>query len=661
VGIFDSGLGDVRSSTLIVTLDNLYGTGPGGSDLTQRPWFSLVDRALDAWADVSGVRFVYEPNDDGAAFPGTAGVLGVRPDVRIGGRLLDGRGGTLGYNFYPDVGDMVLDTGDDLFLNNRTGDSVGLRNLVAHEVGHGLGLAHSCPVEGTKLMEPTISVDFDGPQHDDILGINEGYGDRFEFSAGNDMLALATDLGSLADGDTLDLRNLSIRTSADRDYLAFTVPDRMRVTIAVAPVGFVYFNAEEAGASCPLGFFVNTQNRNDLGVSLLGRTGNVLAGANAKPEGLPEDIPQTLLDEGTGTYFVYVYGDTNKVQLYDLRIVASAGQAPVALCKDVGSCRSDVNPGRFDNGSYDADGDALTLSVAPLGPYPPGPTPVEVVVTDGILSDTCAATVTVNRPPSAAARAVSVSVAACPASVPPDSVDDGSLDPDGDALTLSLDPPGPYGQGATPVTLIATDPCGNSDSAAAVVNVTCLVPVTLLAFEAVREGTAAVVTWAVAEAWDHAGFHVYREGPDGERVRISDALLRGETRYRFVDAAAPPGPVRYWLSELGRGGETTWYGPVSVTESFTPAFFLSRARPNPFARATTWQLAVPGGDRVELAVYDTRGRRVKTVIDAVLGGGEHEATWNGDTDGGGRAPAGLYFVRLRAGTKVRLQKAVLIP
>ena len=49
---------------------------------------------------------------------------------------------------------------------------------MAHEAGHGLGLGHVTPVNGTKLMEPNISLAYDGPQADDILAVNRGYGDR---------------------------------------------------------------------------------------------------------------------------------------------------------------------------------------------------------------------------------------------------------------------------------------------------------------------------------------------------------------------------------------------------------------------------------------------------------------------------------------------------
>jgi hypothetical protein len=73
---------------------------------------------------------------------------------------------------------------------------------------------------------------------------------------------------------------------------------------------------------------------------------------------------------------------------------------PVAVCKDVivpadESGQGIVNPEDVDNGSYDPDGDPITLTLDPPGPYPLGDTSVTLIVSDGIESDTCSATVTV--------------------------------------------------------------------------------------------------------------------------------------------------------------------------------------------------------------------------------------------------------------------------
>lgn len=75
---------------------------------------------------------------------------------------------------------------------------------------------------------------------------------------------------------------------------------------------------------------------------------------------------------------------------------------PFAICQDIElpvdeNCEGIVLPEDVDNGSYDPDGDPITLSLDPLGPYPLGDTLVELIVTDETgLSSSCQATITVN-------------------------------------------------------------------------------------------------------------------------------------------------------------------------------------------------------------------------------------------------------------------------
>jgi hypothetical protein len=75
-----------------------------------------------------------------------------------------------------------------------------------------------------------------------------------------------------------------------------------------------------------------------------------------------------------------------------------------------------------------------------------------------------------NQPPVALCQAVTVNTApgTCSASA---SINNGSSDPDGDPLTTSFVPPGPYGLGTTSVVMTVTDPLGASASCTANVTV----------------------------------------------------------------------------------------------------------------------------------------------------------------------------------------------
>ncbi|MFH1648471.1 MAG: peptidoglycan DD-metalloendopeptidase family protein [Patescibacteria group bacterium] len=81
-------------------------------------------------------------------------------------------------------------------------------------------------------------------------------------------------------------------------------------------------------------------------------------------------------------------------------------QPPVAICKDitVSADSGCIGTASIDNGSYDPDGDPITITQNPPGPYSLGLTVVTLTVTDSLrASSSCTGTVTVidNTPPTA--------------------------------------------------------------------------------------------------------------------------------------------------------------------------------------------------------------------------------------------------------------------
>lgn len=315
------------ASDLISFMDNIYTpAGQRTGPVNQRPWFNIFQRAYDRWSELSGVTFVYEPADDGVNMGGgNRGVAGVRGDVRIGGRNIDGNFGTLAFNYFPNNGgnggfdgDMIIDTNDVFFFNaadGPTGENRGLSNLLMHEAGHGIGLGHTIPVDNTKLMEPSITFAFLGPQHDDILGAHALYGDPRE---NDDVLANATDLGELSNGNTR-LSGGSIDFAFDDDWFTFSVPSAGRVSVTLEPLGEQYSVGPMGGVITP----ENSLDNQDLQLEVLAADGTtVLAQVNATGRGEAEQLDDLDLPAG-GTYHLRIIGDgseDDEPQLYDLNM-----------------------------------------------------------------------------------------------------------------------------------------------------------------------------------------------------------------------------------------------------------------------------------------------------------------------------------------------------
>jgi hypothetical protein len=105
----------------------------------------------------------------------------------------------------------------------------------------------------------------------------------------------------------------------------------------------------------------------------------------------------------------------------------------------------------------------------------------------------------------------------------------------------------------------------------------------------------------------------------------------------------------------GIGGDGTGAG------DFLPQDPWLGAAPNPFAPRTQlrFQLSSPG--RVSLAIYDVRGRLVRSLVEAEsLPAGEHLRSWDGRDEGGAPLASGIYFARLRSGGHALTRKITLL-
>jgi flagellar hook assembly protein FlgD len=90
-------------------------------------------------------------------------------------------------------------------------------------------------------------------------------------------------------------------------------------------------------------------------------------------------------------------------------------------------------------------------------------------------------------------------------------------------------------------------------------------------------------------------------------------------------------------------------------------FALRQNQPNPYAEATTVRFDLPFSAYVELEVFDTQGRRVRTLVREDRGPGYHAVNWNNRDDVGNRVRPGVYLYRIKAGTFASERKMVVKP
>ncbi len=178
------------------------------------------------------------------------------------------------------------------------------------------------------------------------------------------------------------------------------------VTAAFTPVG------GPVADCCTIGGFPVTALDPDTGIFYI--AGNLLSDPPATDRRLLgfDTVTGLLVTSPTlATGFNY-----NRIEL---AVVLPVNQPPVAVCQDVtvptdpGACEADAS---VDGGSFDPDGDPITFTQDPPGPYPLGDTLVTLTVEDDSgETDSCQATVTVvdEEPPV-------VSCQSPPTIVPPD-------------------------------------------------------------------------------------------------------------------------------------------------------------------------------------------------------------------------------------------------
>ena len=105
------------------------------------------------------------------------------------------------------------------------------------------------------------------------------------------------------------------------------------------------------------------------------------------------------------------------------------------------------------------------------------------------------------------------------------------------------------------------------------------------------------------------------------------------------------------------GFEITGTTDVEVLASASDDLAV-RVHPNPFAERASISFATAQRGEVNVSVFDTAGRRVATLMNAMRDAGTHSVVWNGRDAAAERVSAGVYFVRVESADGTRSSRVV---
>jgi len=191
-----------------------------------------------------------------------------------------------------------------------------------------------------------------------------------------------------------------------------------------------------------------------------------------------------------------------------------------------------------------------------------------------------------------------------------------------------------------------------------------LAPEALALFTGEYAAGTSTLHWAVSTAPDLSEYRLYR-GDAADFVPAPENLVVAQADTGYVDAAGRPYYYKLCAVDVhGNVGPYLTLLPSGITEVPGPGapltVFLAPPSPNPTRGVATLRFGLPREARVELALYDQQGRRVRSLAAGERPVGEHTIAWDGCDEDGRALPAGLYFVRLAAEGRTLVARLAVI-
>ncbi|MGH7682568.1 MAG: FlgD immunoglobulin-like domain containing protein, partial [Candidatus Eiseniibacteriota bacterium] len=112
-------------------------------------------------------------------------------------------------------------------------------------------------------------------------------------------------------------------------------------------------------------------------------------------------------------------------------------------------------------------------------------------------------------------------------------------------------------------------------------------------------------------------------------------------------------------SQLAQLSISTVSGAETPSEGPQPAFSIRATGPNPTSGPVSFRYNSTMPRQVTIGIYSATGARIRTLVRG-MASGSGTVTWDGNLESGARASAGIYFLRVEAGSMHESRKIVLV-
>lgn len=144
---------------------------------------------------------------------------------------------------------------------------------------------------------------------------------------------------------------------------------------------------------------------------------------------------------------------------------------------------------------------------------------------------------------------------------------------------------------------------------------------------------------------------------DANTVTFTDGNVSTGTTYFYAVSAQHDEGESDLSNEVTANVTSVADGRADLPDDFR----LQQNFPNPFNPATLIQYEIPTGqNQVSLEVYNTLGKKIRTLVNERMDAGSYQVQWDGRDEAGKQLASGIYVYRLQAGSFVQARKMLLI-